>query len=172
LKTLDFIIKLEQCNKVTKTQYQLSNNKGKNKQKTDPAKHRLEVRTDTTSTHPPPPIPSVASATSNPHPLHPTLTKTSQPPFAIWSPPSHTCGQTAHTKEHHPPRGRSRKTYLIRPPTLFIACSLNHLPPCSPPSRMRTISFHHDEPPPISHLTSLHPIPGYQHSKPQPLPVH
>ncbi|KAK2354953.1 hypothetical protein QL285_092411 [Trifolium repens] len=83
--------------------------------KTDPAKHGLEVRTDTPSTHPPP-NPSIASATPRPPPLPPTLTMTSQPPCAVWSPPNHTSGQTAHSTVYHPPKDQSRRRYLAHPP--------------------------------------------------------
>ncbi|MCI34536.1 hypothetical protein A2U01_0055756, partial [Trifolium medium] len=64
----------------------------------------------------PPPTPSTASATPTPPLPPPTLARTSQPPYIVWSQPKQTGAQTAHTKESHPPRALSRKKYLTRPP--------------------------------------------------------
>ncbi|KAK2393853.1 hypothetical protein QL285_055755 [Trifolium repens] len=101
--------------------------------KSDPAMNGLEVKTDTPST-PPPPTPSGASSTLMRLPPRPTLMRTSEPPNTIWSPPKRTNGQTAHTEESHPPRDRSRKKYLTRPPPSAehdpqTICPLSHLPP-------------------------------------------
>ncbi|PNX57050.1 hypothetical protein L195_g058502 [Trifolium pratense] len=56
-------------------------------------------------------MPSTAASTPSP-----TLKQTSLPPCAIWSLPTQTGAQIADTKESHPPRDRSRKKYLTRPP--------------------------------------------------------
>ncbi|KAK2389492.1 hypothetical protein QL285_063079 [Trifolium repens] len=101
--------------------------------KTDPAMNGLEVKNDTPST-PPAPTPSTASTTPRPPPQLPTLTRTSQPPCIVWSPPNQTDGQTAHTKESPRPKDRSRRKCLTHPlPSSIHApqtiCPLDHLPP-------------------------------------------
>ncbi|MCI95045.1 hypothetical protein A2U01_0116343, partial [Trifolium medium] len=61
-------------------------------------------------------MPSAASATPKPPQPSPTLERTSQPPYAVWSLPKQTSAQTAHTEESHPSKDLSRKEYWTRLP--------------------------------------------------------
>ncbi|KAK2447447.1 putative pectinesterase [Trifolium repens] len=83
-------------------------------QETQPAKSRVEVRSDTPLASPPP-TPTTDASTSKPTRQPPTLKSTSLLPCSTWSTPNRIGAQTSHTKGFRPARGQTRKECLTHP---------------------------------------------------------
>jgi hypothetical protein len=112
--------------------------------KTDPAKHRLEVRTDTPSTPPPTPLNCLRHTQASlfdPHPNNDISATVS----CLVSAKSYKRLNCTHNGIPST-QGSVQKKVADPSPTLLVTCSSNHLLSCSPPSQIRIISFHHNEP--------------------------